>query len=69
MNDLNIKSKTCSCSFKLEDAVIKLTQLNCDILIRHKVDELGYIHVIKENKTWVLYSFDELTDFVERLEG
>jgi len=69
MKKSNSKSKTSSCSFKLEDAIVKLTQLDYNILIRYNADELGYIHIIKENKTWVLYSFSELTDFVERLEG
>ena len=68
MKKSNSKSKTSSCSFKLEDAIVKLIQLDYDILIRHNADELGYIHIIKENKTRVLYSFSELTDFVERLE-
>ena len=65
----NNKSKTSSCSFKLEDAIVKLTQLDYNILIRHNADELGYIHVIKENKTWVLHSLNELIAFAERLEG
>ena len=53
---------------EIEDAIITLTGLGFDILIKHDVDELGHIHVIKENKTWVLYSLDELIDFVERLD-
>ena len=68
MNDLNIKSKTCSCSFKLEDAIVKLIQFDYNILIRHKIDGLGYTHVIKENKTWVLYSLEELINFAKRLD-
>ena len=69
MKKSNSKSKTSSCSFKLEDAIVKLIQLDYNILIRHNADELGHIYVIKDNKTWVLYSFSEFTDFVERLEG
>lgn len=53
---------------EIEDSIIALIGLGYDILIKHDVDELGYIHVIKENKSWVLYSFDELIDFAERLE-
>lgn len=53
---------------EIEDSIIALTGLGYDILIKHDVDELGHVHVIKENKTWVLYSFDELIDFAERLE-
>lgn len=68
MKKFNNKSKTSSCSFKLKDAIVKLTQSNCDILMRHTVDELGYIHIIKENKTWVLYSFDEFIDFAGRMD-
>lgn len=67
MKKFNSKSKTSSCSFKLEDAIVKLIQSNCDILIRHTADELGYIHIIKENKTWVLYFLEELINFAERL--
>ena len=67
MKKSNSKSKTSSCSFKLEDAIVKLTQLEYNILIRHKIDELGHIHVTKENKTWVLYSLEELINFAERL--
>lgn len=54
---------------EIEDSIITLIGLGYDIFIRHNADELGHIHVIKGNKTWVLYSFDELIDFAERLEG
>ena len=53
---------------EIEDAIIILTELGYDILIKHNVDELGHIHVIKENKTWVLYSLNELIEFVEGLD-
>jgi hypothetical protein len=53
---------------EIEDAIIMLTELGYDILIKHNVDELGHIHVIKENKTWVLYSLNELIEFVEGLD-
>ena len=53
---------------EIEDAIIKLHGLGYDILIRHDTDSLGYIHVIKENCTRVLYSFDELIEFAEGLE-
>jgi len=53
---------------EIEDAIIKLHGLGYDILIRHDTDSLGHIHVIKENCTRVLYSFDELIEFAEGLE-
>ena len=53
---------------EIEDAIIILTELGYDILIKHNVNELGHFHVIKENKTWVLYSLNELIDFAERLD-
>lgn len=53
---------------EIEDAIIILTGLGYDILIKHNVDELGHIHVIKENKTWVLYSLNELIEFAEGLD-
>jgi hypothetical protein len=52
----------------IEDSIIALTGLGYDILIKHDVDELGHIHVIKENKTWVLYSLNELIEFAEGLD-
>lgn len=53
---------------EIEDAIIKLHGLGYDILIRHDTDSLGHIHVIKENCTRVLYSFDELIEFAEGLD-
>lgn len=53
---------------EIEDAIIKLHGLGYDMLIRHDTDSLGYIHVIKENCTRVLYSFDELIEFAEGLD-
>lgn len=53
---------------EIEDAIIALIGLGFDVLIRHNVDELGHIHLIKGNSTRVLYSFDELIEFAEMLE-
>lgn len=53
---------------EIEDAIIILTELGFDILIKHDVDELGHIHLIKGNSTRVLYSFDELIEFAEGLD-
>ena len=52
----------------IEDAIIKLIEHEFDVLIRHNLDNLGYIHIIKDNTTRVLYSFDELIEFAERLK-
>ena len=52
----------------IEDALFTLTEHGFDILIKHNTDELGYIHLIKENTTRVLYSFDELIKFAENME-
>lgn len=52
----------------LEDAIIKLTEHEFDVLIRHNLDNIGYIHLIKDNTTRVLYYFDELIKFAERLK-
>lgn len=54
---------------EIEDVIIKLHGLGYDILIRHDTDSLGHIHVIKENCTRVLYSFDELIEFAEGLDA
>ena len=51
---------------EVEDAILTLNTLGYDVLIKHDVNELGHIHVMKGNQTWVLYSFDELIDFAER---
>ena len=53
---------------EIEDSIIALIGLGFDILIKHNVDELGHIHLIKGNSTRVLYSFDELIEFVEGLD-
>ena len=53
---------------EIEDAIIILTELGFDILIKHDVDELGHIHLIKGNSTRVLYSLQELVEFTEMLE-
>lgn len=50
----------------IEDAITKLTQLNYDVLFRCNLDNLGRIHIIKDNTTRVLYTFGELIEFVER---
>lgn len=52
----------------IEDALFILAEHGFDILIKHDTDELGHIHLIKENTTRVLYSFDELIEFCGKLE-